>query len=339
MGIAPFTSYTNFMFRIIISSLLLTISILIAIAFFTLIERKVLGYCQLRKGPNKPSLAGLPVPLADAVKLFSKEQIKPLISNIAPFYIAPFLALSLALMLANLMPSPYSSIPLSYSAPLFSAISRLNIYATLTAGWARNSKYAIIGTVRGMAQTISYEVGISLCMLIALTTMASLSLFVSFTFHIWPLLISPILFPIWFATILAETNRTPYDLIEGESELVSGFNIEYRAGPFAIIFIAEYTRIIAIRIFSVSLFSPRSHFLIFTIKILFVTILFLWARATLPRIRYDNLIYLIWLSFLPLTLGLGLFLIALFMLLESSLIKIRTLEVRVRLLMSLSNPI
>lgn len=122
------------MYRILISTLILTVAILIAIAFFTLIERKVLGYCQLRKGPNKPSLAGLPVPLADAVKLFSKEQVKPLMTNISPFYIAPFLALCLALMLANIMPSPFSPVSIAYSAPLFAAISRLNVYATLTAG-------------------------------------------------------------------------------------------------------------------------------------------------------------------------------------------------------------
>ena len=125
--------------------------------------------------------------------------------------------------------------------------------------------------------------------------------------------------PVWIAIILAETNRTPYDLVEGESELVSGFNIEYSAGPFAIIFIAEYTSIIAIRIFTTAIFSSRLTCLTFVIKTLFITTLFLWVRATLPRMRYDNLIYLIWMSFLPTTLGLSIIYFMLFIVLRSSL--------------------
>lgn len=122
------------MYRLLLRTLILTVAILIAIAFYTLIERKFLGYTQIRKGPNKPRLAGLPVPLADAVKLFSKEQVKPIISNPAPFYIAPIIALFLAIILANLIPSTISISSLFYSAPIFSAIARLNVYASLTAG-------------------------------------------------------------------------------------------------------------------------------------------------------------------------------------------------------------
>lgn len=196
MGFSPLLTKFNVMYRSLLSSLIITICILIVIAFFTLVERKFLGYCQLRKGPNKPSLAGLPVPLADAVKLFTKEQLKPIISNITPFYFAPTIALTLALLLSNVIPSPNAINSLFYSAPLFSAIARLNIYATLTAGWARNSKYAVIGTVRGIAQTISYEVGISLCILFALIVINSLSLSCSFKFIIWPIFLCPIFLPI-----------------------------------------------------------------------------------------------------------------------------------------------
>lgn len=324
MGSSPLSSL---MYSPLLRTLILTVAILVAIAFYTLIERKFLGYTQIRKGPNKPRFAGLPVPLADAVKLFSKEQVKPSISNPAPFYFAPTLALFLAILLANLIPSNIAVTRLFYSAPIFSAIARLNVYASLTAGWSRNSKYAIMGTVRAMAQTISYEVGISLCILIALIIFRSLSLTSTFFFTSWPILLCPVLAPIWLAIILAETNRTPYDLVEGESELISGFNIEYRAGPFAIIFIAEYTRIIAIRIFSAALFISSSSSIFFLIKVLFITIFFLWARATLPRIRYDNLIYLIWLSFLPTVLAVWIIYIPLFTLLENSLKKICTLEV------------
>lgn len=309
------------MYRALISTIILSVAILITIAFFTLVERKFLAYRHLRKGPNKPRLIGLPQPIADAIKLFIKEQVKPNISNQVPFYIAPMIALFLALSLANLTPSPNSIIGSDFSAPLFSAIASLNVYATLSAGWARNSKYALLGTVRAIAQTISYEVGISLCILISLVTLRSLSLTSSFSEYSWPALIIPLLIPIWIATILAETNRTPYDLVEGESELVSGFNIEYRAGPFAIIFIAEYTSIIAIRIFTSALFSTRFSSLFLILKTLFIATLFLWVRTTLPRIRYDNLIYLIWISFLPVTLGLSIIYFSLFFLLRNSLLK------------------
>lgn len=248
-----------------------------------------------------------------------KEQVKPNITNQVPFYIAPIIALFLALSLANLIPSPNSIIGSEFSAPLFSAIARLNVYATLSAGWASNSKYALLGTVRAIAQTISYEVGISLCILMALVTLRSLRLTSSYSEYSWPALITPLLIPIWIATILAETNRTPYDLVEGESELVSGFNIEYRAGPFAMIFIAEYTRIIAIRIFTSALFSTRFSRLLLMLKTLSITTLFLWVRTTLPRIRYDNLIYLMWMSFLPVTLGLSIIYFSLFYMLRNSL--------------------
>ena len=254
------------MYTALIRTLILSVAVLITIAFFTLVERKFLAYTHLRKGPNKPRLIGLPQPVADAIKLFVKEQIKPNIANRLPFYVAPIIALSLALSLANLIPSPYSITGTHFSAPLFSAIASLNVYATLAAGWARNSKYALLGTVRAIAQTISYEVGISLCMLIMLVALSSLRLNSTYSEHLWPALIIPLLVPVWVATILAETNRTPYDLVEGESELVSGFNIEYSAGPFAIIFIAEYTSILAIRMFTVAILSSRLLCLTFIIK-------------------------------------------------------------------------
>lgn len=327
------------MYRALIRTIILSVAVLITIAFFTLVERKFLAYTHLRKGPNKPRLIGLPQPVADAIKLFSKEQIKPNIANQLPFYIAPIIALFLALNLANLIPRPYSILGLDFSAPLFSAIARLNVYATLAAGWARNSKYALLGTVRAIAQTISYEVGISLCILIVLVTLSSLRLNSTYSEHSWPVLIIPILLPIWIATILAETNRTPYDLVEGESELVSGFNIEYRAGPFAIIFIAEYTRIIAISIFTSAIFSTRLRFLVFILKTLFIAIIFLWVRATLPRIRYDRLIYLMWISFLPVTLGLSIIYFSLFMFLRNSLLKYTPWKCEIRLNLFLNSEI
>jgi NADH:ubiquinone oxidoreductase subunit H len=197
MGPSPLIkTQSKSMYRALISTIILSVAVLITMAFFTLVERKFLAYSHLRKGPNKPRLIGLPQPIADAIKLFMKEQVKPNITNQVPFYIAPILALLLALTLANLTPSPRSVTYSEFSAPLFSAIASLNVYATLSAGWARNSKYALLGTVRAIAQTISYEVGISLCILITLVTLRSLRLNSSYSEHSWPALIIPLLIPI-----------------------------------------------------------------------------------------------------------------------------------------------
>ena len=184
------------MYRALVTTLILSVAVLTTIAFFTLVERKFLAYTHLRKGPNKPRLIGLPQPVADAIKLFIKEQISPSMANQLPFYIAPVIALFLALRLANLIPSPYSVTGIHFSAPLFSAIASLNVYTTLVAGWARNSKYALLGTVRAIAQTISYEVGMSLCMLTVLVVLSSLSLSSTYSEHMWPALVIPLLTPI-----------------------------------------------------------------------------------------------------------------------------------------------
>ena len=296
-------------FPYFLSTLITFVLILLAIAFFTLLERKVLGYIQIRKGPNKVGIIGLPQPFADALKLFTKEQAHPYITNFTPFYAAPVLSLILALLLWALFPSSSPSLILPFRVLLFLCISRLNVYRTLRAGWSSNSKYALIGALRGVAQTISYEVSIALILLSALFLVRSYNIvYSSFSFSS-PLffMILPI-FLIWLVTILAETNRTPFDHAEGESELVSGFNTEYRRGPFALIFIAEYTSILAIRIFSVALFTPcigpgvLSN-ISFCIEIAIIAFRFIWIRGTLPRIRYDRLINLTWKTFLPAVLS------------------------------------
>lgn len=295
----------------IISSILLNyVLVLLAIAFYTLIERKFLGYFQLRKGPNKPGLIGLPQPFADAIKLFIKEQTKPYASNRIPFILAPALSLSLALIIWTLFPHPFQSFFIPFGILLFLCVSRINVYATFLAGWCSNSKYALIGALRGVAQTVSYEVRISLIIICALLFIFTFDLTKINLNHFTPLYI--IILPIsilWFITNLAETNRTPFDLAEGESELVSGFNVEYSAGLFALIFIAEYTSILGIRLLTATIFFSHYSLNIFinTILLLFKTLilatLFIWLRATLPRIRYDNLIYLTWKKFLPAALA------------------------------------
>lgn len=292
--------------------------ILLAIAFFTLLERKILGYIQIRKGPNKVGIIGLPQPFADALKLFAKEQIHPVIANMSPFYLAPILRLALALSLWSLYPTNNPSLIMPFSILLFLCISRLNVYSTLSAGWASNSKYSLLGALRSIAQTISYEVSIALILLAPLLLIESFMFSNSFHSFFWPgLTLLPVFF-IWFVTILAETNRTPFDLAEGESELVSGFNTEYSRGPFALIFIAEYTSILAISLFTVALFSSSYINVSMVIKTLLIGALFIWVRGTLPRIRYDALIALTWKTFLPFILAALLLILLIVILLSSS---------------------
>ena len=279
---------------------------LVAIAFYTLIERKFLGYFQLRKGPNKVSISGIPQPFADAIKLFLKEHTRPTISNYSIFMAAPVLGLILTLILWAIYPHSRPALYLRFGILYFLCVSRINVYSTFLAGWCSNSKYALLGALRGIAQTISYEVSISLILLSALIILNTIDLALTSTkFYSWVILIILPLSIIWFITNLAETNRTPFDFAEGESELVSGFNVEYGGAIFALIFIAEYANILIISLLTSVLFSGHSIILtdaFLIVKTIIIATLFVWVRATLPRIRYDNLIYLTWKRFLPVRL-------------------------------------
>nr|NP_037649.1 NADH dehydrogenase subunit 1 [Talpa europaea]CAB71159.1 NADH dehydrogenase subunit 1 [Talpa europaea] len=297
-----------------INLLTLIVPILLAVAFLTLIERKVLGYMQLRKGPNIVGPYGLLQPIADAVKLFTKEPLRPLTSSISMFIIAPILALTLALTMWIPLPMPYPLINMNLGVLFMLAVSSLAVYSILWSGWASNSKYALIGALRAVAQTISYEVTLAIILLSILLMSGSFSLsnliitqeYTWLLFSSWPLAM------MWFISTLAETNRAPFDLTEGESELVSGFNVEYAAGPFALFFLAEYANIIMMNVLTTILFLgafhnpyfPELYSINFMIKALFLTISFLWVRASYPRFRYDQLMHLLWKNFLPLTLAL-----------------------------------
>jgi len=287
----------------IIISILLA---LLAIAFYTLIERKFLGYFQLRKGPNKVRLIGISQPFADALKLFIKERSRPSIANTKIFYAGPILGLILTLLLWAIYPHSSPSIYIIFGALYFLCVSRINVYVVFVSGWCSNSKYALLGALRGIAQTISYEVSISLILIRALTILYIIDLHtISNHLYSWISIIVMPLFYIWFITNLAETNRTPFDLAEGESELVSGFNIEYRRGLFALVFIAEYANILIMCLLTTIFFTGTSISIINTyiiIKTIIIATTFIWIRATLPRIRYDNLIYLTWKTFLPISL-------------------------------------
>nr|AAX07334.1 NADH dehydrogenase subunit 1 [Myotis aurascens] len=295
-----------------INLLMMIIPILLAVAFLTLLERKVLGYMQLRKGPNIVGPYGLLQPIADAVKLFTKEPMQPLTSSLTLFIIAPTLALTLALMMWTPLPMPYSLINMNLSMLFMLALSSLAVYAILWSGWASNSKYALIGALRAVAQTISYEVTLAIIILSILLMNGSFALTTLITTqeYIWLIIPSWPLAMMWFISTLAETNRAPFDLTEGESELVSGFNVEYAGGPFALFFLAEYANIIMMNALTTILFlgaysNPMFSELYttnFATKTLLFTMFFLWIRASYPRFRYDQLMHLLWKNFLPLTL-------------------------------------
>nr|YP_002929309.1 NADH dehydrogenase subunit 1 [Otolemur crassicaudatus]BAH69195.1 NADH dehydrogenase subunit 1 [Otolemur crassicaudatus] len=297
----------------VLNLLLLIIPIILAMAFLTLLERKILGYMQLRKGPNVVGPDGLLQPFADAMKLFIKEPLKPLTSSTLLYITAPTLALSIALIMWAPLPIPLPLINMNLGVLFILAASSLAVYSILWSGWASNSKYALIGALRAVAQTISYEVTLAIILLsiIMMSGSFTLSTLILAQEHSWLILPSWPLAMMWFISTLAETNRAPFDLTEGESELVSGFNVEYAAGPFALFFMAEYTNIIMMNaltttIFLSSLHSTHfpEHFSInFTLKTLILTTTFLWVRASYPRFRYDQLMHLLWKNFLPLTLA------------------------------------
>nr|YP_009730912.1 NADH dehydrogenase subunit 1 [Darevskia parvula]QBA55809.1 NADH dehydrogenase subunit 1 [Darevskia parvula] len=288
------------------------IPILIAVAFLTLLERKILGYMQLRKGPNMVGPLGVLQPIADGVKLFIKEPVRPTHASPTLFILAPTLALLLALMMWTPMPLPHPLADMNLGLLFLLAMSSMMVYTVLWSGWASNSKYALMGALRAIAQTISYEVtlGIILLSIIMLTGAFTMHTLIITQEHIWLVLPTWPLAMMWFVSTLAETNRAPFDLTEGESELVSGFNVEYAAGPFALFFLAEYMNILMMNTLSCILFfcpTMTTQTELFTINLMMKTVLltlvFLWTRASYPRFRYDQLMHLLWKQFLPATLA------------------------------------
>nr|YP_010431010.1 NADH dehydrogenase subunit 1 [Aedes vexans]USS60627.1 NADH dehydrogenase subunit 1 [Aedes vexans] len=290
----------------LIGSLLLVICVMVGVAFLTLLERKVLGYIQIRKGPNKVGFMGLLQPFSDAVKLFTKEQTYPLLSNYIFYYFSPIFSLFLSLLIWMSMPYLIKLYSFNLGVLFFLCITSLGVYTVMVAGWSSNSNYALLGGLRAVAQTISYEVSLALILLSFIFLIGNYNFlnFYMYQKYMWFIVFCFPLALVWFASCLAETNRTPFDFAEGESELVSGFNVEYSSGGFALIFLAEYSSILFMSmLFSVIFLGSDIYSILFFFKLAIISFMFIWVRGTLPRFRYDKLMYLAWKSFLPMSLN------------------------------------
>nr|YP_010708716.1 NADH dehydrogenase subunit 1 [Caprella penantis]WCR50882.1 NADH dehydrogenase subunit 1 [Caprella penantis] len=286
----------------IINYLVLMIFVLVCVAFVTLMEQKLLGGTQIRLGPTKVGYWGILQPFSDAVKLFTKEYTFPRVSNNTLFLLMPFFSLFLMLSLWMVIPVFFGGFSFSLGVLFFVCVSSLAVFPILAAGWSSNSKYPMLGGLRGVAQMVSYEVSLLTILLSLIWASNSLEFFemqknTEFSAgFFFPLMM------IWFVSSLAETNRTPYDFSEGESELVSGFNTEYSAGGFTLIFMAEYASIIFMGALFSIFFLFSLNFFFFCLMSLLVVFIFVWVRSTLPRYRYDKLMSLAWKSFLPISL-------------------------------------
>ena len=312
-----------FSLKILAYFLSLILPLLIAVAYFTLIERQILAAVQRRQGPTIVGFYGLLQPLADGLKLFLKETILPKSSNMIIFILAPVFTFGLALSGWVVVPfgDGFALSNLNVGLLYIFAISSLSVHSVIMAGWSSNSKYAFLGALRSAAQMISYEVsmGITIVSVILLSGSLNLNDIVIAQKNLWYFIPLFPMFIIFFICALAETNRHPFDLPEAEAELVSGYNVEYSARSFALFFLAEYSNIILISSITTILFlggwNPFFDFIPFTwvpetinfaLKTMFFIVLFVLVRGTLPRYRYDQLMRLGWKIFLP--LGLALFL-------------------------------
>jgi len=295
------------------------VPLLLAIAYFTYAERKVLAYSQLRKGPNVVGPMGLFQPIADGLKLLMKETVVPSGANRIVFVAAPMVTFTLALAAWAVIPFGAGIVISNINAGILYlfAISSLSVYGIIMAGWASNSRYAFLGALRSAAQMVSYEVSIGFVLVTVLLCAGSLNLsdIVMAQRHVWfviPLLPMAVVF---FISGLAETNRAPFDLPEGESELVAGYFVEYSAMTFALFFLGEYGNMIMVSAmtailflggwlapFGVAPFTWVPGIVWFLLKTALMMFVILWVRATFPRFRYDQLMRLGWKVFLPFSL-------------------------------------
>ncbi len=298
--------------------LLITVPLILCMAYLTYAERKVLAAMQLRQGPMTVGPFGLLQPLADGIKLLSKETIIPSGANKVLFVFAPMLTFALALVAGAVIPFAPNWVlaDINVGVLYLFAVSSLGVYGILMAGWASNSRYAFLGGLRSAAQMVSYEVSIGLVIICVILCVGSFNLttIVEAPRPWWMMILLFPMFIVFFISALAETNRSPFDLPEGESEIVGGYNVEYSSMTFALFFLGEYMNMILMSSFAVILFLGGWHtpfnlswfmwdwvhpFAWFFLKVCFVLFGFIWARGTLPRFRYDQLMRLGWKVFLP----------------------------------------
>jgi NADH-quinone oxidoreductase subunit H len=316
---AFFATDTGIVILTILKSLALIVPLLIGVAYLTYAERKVLGAIQLRKGPNVVGPFGLAQPFADALKMMFKETIIPTGSDRILFMMAPMITFGLAVVAWAVIPvnDGWAIANINVGILYILAISSLGVYGIIIAGWASNSKYAFLGALRSAAQMVSYEVSMGFVIVTVMLCVGSLNLndIVLAQRTIWFAIPLFPMFIIFFISGLAETNRAPFDLAEGDTEIVAGFFVEYSAMSFALFFLGEYANMILISATTTVLFlggwlSPLP-FIPFTLipgafwfilKIFVCLFVFIWVRGTLPRYRYDQLMALGWKVFLPLSL-------------------------------------
>nr|AJK90726.1 NADH dehydrogenase subunit 1 [Stichophthalma louisa] len=300
--------------NMIIGGLIMIIGVLIGVAFLVLLERKVLGYIQIRKGPNKVGFMGLLQPFSDAIKLFTKEQVYLNYSNYMFYYFSPIMSFMMSLMIWLVIPYYFNLIMFNMGILYFLCCMSLGVYMVMISGWSSGTNYSLLGGLRAMAQTISYEVSLILVMMSSVILIMDFNLmkFMIYQEKIWFIYIMFPLSMCFLSSLMAEVNRTPFDFAEGESELVSGFNIEYSSGGFALIFLAEYSMILFMSmLFTIIYMGGYELGVLFYLKMILISFLFIWLRGTLPRYRYDKLMYLCWKSYLPISLNYMLFFIGL----------------------------
>ena len=316
-----FYEYVVPLIFIALKVILIVLPLLLSVAYLTYAERRVIGIMQMRRGPNRVGPFGLLQPIADAVKLIFKETIVPTPASKIVFMIAPMITFILSLVGWAVIPFSEGWVlsAMNVGVLYVLAVSSLGVYGIIMAGWASNSKYAFLGAIRSSAQMISYEVSMGLVIVTVLLVTGSLNLSeivehqrdMPFWIH---LLLAPMAV-VFFISVLAETNRLPFDLPEAESELVAGYNVEYSSMSFALFFLGEYANMILVSAMTVTFFMGGylppfgisflyliPGFIWFVLKICCLLFVFLWIRATLPRYRYDQLMHLGWKVFLPLSL-------------------------------------